>query len=47
MSNNNISQWNANSLNFYEKLGAKQMNEWVGMRLEGDGISALENLAMH
>ena len=39
-----FSKWNINSIKFYESLGAKKMDEWVGMRLEGDAIHALANL---
>ncbi|PPQ80549.1 hypothetical protein CVT25_001583 [Psilocybe cyanescens] len=35
-------QWNQPSIDFYEKrLGAKPMSEWMGMRLEGEGIKNL------
>jgi len=37
--------WNQPSINFYEKrLGAKQLTEWMGMRLEGDEIRNLDEL---
>ena len=35
-------KWNESSLKFYAKLGAKQMSDWVGLRVEGE---ALEKLA--
>ena len=36
-------QWNQPSIDFYEKvLHAKPMSEWLGMRLEVDGIEALK-----
>jgi len=39
--------WNQPSIDFYErKLGAKAMKEWMGMRLEGDGIQNLKSLAI-
>jgi len=39
--------WNKPSIDFYEKrLGAQAMSEWMGMRLEGDGIAKLEELKM-
>lgn len=37
-----VLKWNAPSIAFYEKvLGAKPMDEWVGMRLETEGIQSL------
>lgn len=36
-------QWNTPSIEFYEKaLDAKSMTEWLGMRLEDDGIEKLK-----
>ena len=35
-------KWNENALRFYEEVGAERMEEWVGLRVEGD---ALERLA--
>ncbi|KAK5676233.1 FR47-like protein [Elasticomyces elasticus] len=35
-------RWNKSSLAFYDSLGAKQMQDWVGLRLEG---KALEDVA--
>jgi GNAT superfamily N-acetyltransferase len=35
-------KWNENALEFYSTLGAKQMDEWVGLRVDGE---ALEKLA--
>ena len=38
-----LKQWNQPSIDFYEKsLGAKAMSEWMGMRLEEDGIERLK-----
>lgn len=35
-------QWNKPSIDFYElSLGAKPMSEWLGMRLEEEGIDNL------
>lgn len=35
-------QWNTPSIDFYEKkLKATKMDDWVGMRLEEEGIEAL------
>jgi len=36
-------QWNQPSIDFYEKrLGAKPMSEWMGMRLEEEGVDSLK-----
>jgi hypothetical protein len=41
-----VLKWNTPSINFYEKaLGAKAMEEWMGMRLEGEGIENLLKFA--
>ncbi|KAF9485060.1 acyl-CoA N-acyltransferase [Pholiota conissans] len=38
-----VLKWNQPSIDFYEKrLGAKPMSEWMGMRLEEDGIESLK-----
>ena len=36
-------KWNEPSIKFYEseKVGAKMMNEWVGMRVDGEGLEKL------
>lgn len=42
-----LDQWNQPSIDFYEKvLGASAMHEWMGMRLEGQGISNLKKFAL-
>lgn len=33
--------WNRTAIDFYDKLGAKQLNEWVLFRLNEDGIRRL------
>lgn len=33
--------WNEPALDFYKKLGANQMNEWIQHRLDVDGIKTL------
>jgi hypothetical protein len=41
-----VLQWNQPSIDFYEQsLGATMMSEWVGMRLEEDGIENLKRFA--
>jgi hypothetical protein len=38
-------KWNQPSIDFYEKyLHAKPQDEWLGMRLEVDGIENLKNI---
>ncbi|GAO17618.1 uncharacterized protein UV8b_06057 [Ustilaginoidea virens] len=37
-----VLKWNAPSIKFYERIGAKVMDEWAGMRIEG---RAMEELA--
>lgn len=36
-------KWNEPSIKFYEseKVGAKMMSEWVGMRVDGEGLEKL------
>ncbi|KAF2108892.1 GCN5-related N-acetyltransferas-like protein [Lophiotrema nucula] len=33
--------WNTPSLEFYESLGAKRKDAWVGLRVEGDALTRL------
>tara|TARA_B100000959_G_scaffold282858_1_gene350268 strand:+ start:301 stop:804 length:504 start_codon:yes stop_codon:yes gene_type:complete len=33
--------WNRNAIDFYEKLGAKQLSEWRIFRLSGDNLAKL------
>ena len=33
--------WNEPALEFYKKMGAKQMNEWIQHRLDEKGIKSL------
>lgn len=38
-----VLKWNTPSIGFYEQsLGAKSLSEWMGMRLEEDGIENLK-----
>ncbi|EPT04669.1 hypothetical protein FOMPIDRAFT_1156972, partial [Fomitopsis schrenkii] len=40
-----VLKWNQPSIDFYEKkLGATAMSEWMGMRLEEEGIENVKNL---
>jgi GNAT superfamily N-acetyltransferase len=34
-------KWNENALKFYRSLGAVEMCEWVGLRVDGDALEAL------
>lgn len=36
-----VLDWNAPAIGFYERLGAKRMDEWTVYRLEGDALSKL------
>ena len=36
-----VLRWNEPSLRFYEALGATRLEEWVGMRVEGEGLRRL------
>jgi GNAT superfamily N-acetyltransferase len=43
-----VLKWNTPSIAFYEqKLKAQAMEEWMGMRLEEQGIENLQKLAVH
>jgi len=35
--------WNKNALEFYEKLGAKALNDWILLRLNAEGLKRLAN----
>ncbi|KAG7094939.1 hypothetical protein E1B28_005741 [Marasmius oreades] len=42
-----VLKWNQPSIDFYEKkLGAKPMSEWMGMRLEEEGIDDLSKFVL-
>ena len=36
-----VLKWNEPSIKFYESIGATMMNEWVGMRVDGEGLVKL------
>lgn len=36
-----VLDWNAPSIGFYEALGARPMDEWTIMRLDGDALASL------
>jgi len=37
----NVLKWNEPSIKFYEGIGAERLDEWVGMRVDGDGLVRL------
>ncbi len=39
--------WNGPSLAFYRGLGARQLDEWVRLRLDGDELESLARKAIH
>jgi len=42
-----VLKWNQPSIDFYEKcLHAKAQDEWLGMRLDEEGIENLKNITM-
>jgi len=36
-----VLDWNEPSIKFYKSIGAKPMTQWLGMRVEGDGLDGL------
>lgn len=39
-----VLKWNEPSIGFYESIGAKAMSEWVGMRVDGEGLEKLAHM---
>ncbi|KAK3191390.1 acetyltransferase [Lecanicillium sp. MT-2017a] len=39
-----VLKWNEPSIKFYESIGAQGMNEWMTMRVTGDGLTKLAGL---
>lgn len=39
-----VLKWNEPSIKFYEKIGAKGMNEWMTMRVTDDGLTKLAGM---
>ncbi|KAI8626525.1 acetyltransferase [Xylariaceae sp. FL1651] len=39
-----VLKWNEPSIKFYESIGANAMNEWVGMRVDHEGLTKLASL---
>ena len=40
-----VLDWNAPAIGFYKALGARAMDEWTVMRVDGEALSALGNTA--
>ena len=40
-----VLKWNTPSIEFYEAIGAMKMDEWVGMRVDGEGLKKLARKA--
>jgi ribosomal protein S18 acetylase RimI-like enzyme len=38
-----VLKWNQLAIDFYKRLGASEMSEWVGYRLEGEAIVSILN----
>ncbi|WEK48235.1 MAG: GNAT family N-acetyltransferase [Candidatus Andeanibacterium colombiense] len=36
-----VLDWNEPSIGFYKSLGAAAMDQWIGMRVDGDALTAL------
>jgi GNAT superfamily N-acetyltransferase len=41
-----VLDWNTPAIDFYKSLGAKTMNEWLTMRVEGEDIKKLADTAV-
>lgn len=39
-----VLKWNEPSIKFYESIGAQMMSEWVGMRVDREGLVKLSKL---
>ncbi|KAK8119615.1 acetyltransferase [Apiospora kogelbergensis] len=39
-----VLKWNEPSIKFYESIGAKPQDEWVGMRVEREALTTLANM---
>ncbi len=36
-----VLKWNEPAIKFYDSLGARKMDEWVGMRVDGENLAKL------
>lgn len=39
-----VLKWNKPSIEFYERMGAKAMDEWVGMRVDGNALKSMASM---
>ncbi|KAK1758758.1 putative acetyltransferase NATA1-like protein [Echria macrotheca] len=39
-----VLNWNEPSIKFYRSIGAKSLDEWIGMRVDGDALPKLASL---
>jgi GNAT superfamily N-acetyltransferase len=39
-----VLKWNEPSIKFYESIGATAMHDWVGMRVDGEGLEKLAHV---
>lgn len=39
-----VLKWNEPSIKFYESIGATMMNDWVGMRVDGENLGKLASM---
>lgn len=40
-----VLKWNEPSIKFYESIGAQAMDDWVGMRVDREGLTKLASIA--
>jgi len=40
---NTSTKWNKPSLDFYEAMGARQMDEWTPLRVDGETLQKMGN----
>ena len=41
-----VLKWNKPSIDFYERIGARAMTEWMTMRVDGEGLKDLAKRAL-
>ena len=42
----NCLRWNEGALQFYEKIGGSRMDDWVGIRVDGDKLGRLVEMGV-
>jgi RimJ/RimL family protein N-acetyltransferase len=40
-----VLSWNEPSIRFYERIGARQLDDWLPFRLDGEGLASVGNSA--